>query len=492
MRLRNWLLLLAVLAVGTPYRGTAASADPNQAARKCRTAIAKGAKLITGTGLATLDSCHKRRDQGKFQGDCNVLDGTPNFSRAETRAQGLIDATCRSGDPVRANYPGDDVSGVVEQGLSAVLTESAQGVQGLPDILPDPGDRKAHARCHAAIGKARSTIVREIVARSTTCQKRLDKQATSFTFLDPQCRVGQAGSSGRAAVAITKACGSLTGPDVGSCDALPDCVIQAATLTGQSAAANVYGAFECGDGIVQAGEQCDDANTVDGDECTNSCKRARCGDGVVETGVEQCDDGNRFDNDACRNDCTLPVCGDGKLAEGVEECDDGNTAAGDGCSPDCHFEIVNCGSGGADVTVALKFEPLAVPDLSGVTVDLGYPQGTVDLPGTGAAVGSRVTDLAGKGLLSPNDHHCGSPPACPTPPDPELPGADDTLTVVYTTVGNTLTPGDLARGRFDCAAGTGLLPQNFACIVRDAVDSFGNSIPGLVACTASIATAAGP
>src|SRR5437870_9190661 len=87
---RTSLLLLTVLAAATPHRGAAASADPYKAARKCRGAIAKGATLVTGVGLATLDSCHKRRDQGKFQGDCNVLDGNANFSRAEARAQGLI------------------------------------------------------------------------------------------------------------------------------------------------------------------------------------------------------------------------------------------------------------------------------------------------------------------------------------------------------------------------------------------------------------------
>ncbi|MFT3772004.1 MAG: DUF4215 domain-containing protein [Minicystis sp.] len=36
----------------------------------------------------------------------------------------------------------------------------------------------------------------------------------------------------------------------------------------------------------------------------------------------------------CRTDCTVPRCGDGILDAG-EVCDDGNTAGGDGCAADC-------------------------------------------------------------------------------------------------------------------------------------------------------------
>jgi cysteine-rich repeat protein len=37
---------------------------------------------------------------------------------------------------------------------------------------------------------------------------------------------------------------------------------------------------------------------------------------------------------ACRTDCTIPTCGDGRFDAG-EVCDDGNTVGGDGCSADC-------------------------------------------------------------------------------------------------------------------------------------------------------------
>ena len=67
-----------------------------------------------------------------------------------------------------------------------------------------------------------------------------------------------------------------------------------------------------------------------------------CGNGIVEAG-EECDDGNRTDGDGCSGFCGVetpapqPQCGNGTLEPG-EQCDDGNTMAGDGCDALCAFE----------------------------------------------------------------------------------------------------------------------------------------------------------
>ncbi len=96
---------------------------------------------------------------------------------------------------------------------------------------------------------------------------------------------------------------------------------------------------ECGNGIVEENEQCDDGNAVDGDGCESNCTTtpsATCGDGKLDP-AEQCDDGNNVDGDGCESNCkkTAPVtCGDGKLDPG-EECDDGNKVDGDGCEANC-------------------------------------------------------------------------------------------------------------------------------------------------------------
>ena len=97
----------------------------------------------------------------------------------------------------------------------------------------------------------------------------------------------------------------------------------------------------CGDGTVQDGESCDDGNQADGDGCSSACVAEVCGDGAKQP-AEECDDGNQADGDGCSSTCTLEACGDGIL-QGGEECDDGNAADGDGCSPMCTLEV--CGDG---------------------------------------------------------------------------------------------------------------------------------------------------
>lgn len=97
----------------------------------------------------------------------------------------------------------------------------------------------------------------------------------------------------------------------------------------------------CGDGIVQFTEQCDDGNTNNIDACSNACKRAQCGDAIVQAG-EECDDGNQDAFDACTNTCRVPRCGDGVVQVG-EECDDGNKTETDSCSNACKF--ARCGDG---------------------------------------------------------------------------------------------------------------------------------------------------
>ncbi len=98
----------------------------------------------------------------------------------------------------------------------------------------------------------------------------------------------------------------------------------------------------CGDGLLDAGEECDDGNQANDDACTNACHVAACGDGLVQLGVELCDDGNDDDSDACTTSCGPAGCGDGEPVA-PEECDDGNDDDGDQCSSAC-IEA-KCGDG---------------------------------------------------------------------------------------------------------------------------------------------------
>jgi cysteine-rich repeat protein len=73
-----------------------------------------------------------------------------------------------------------------------------------------------------------------------------------------------------------------------------------------------------------------------GPRCDVGAVESQCGDGVVQP-EEPCDDGNQVNGDGCDVNCTPSACGNGVVAPG-EQCDDGNTTAGDCCSPTCQFE----------------------------------------------------------------------------------------------------------------------------------------------------------
>ncbi len=70
------------------------------------------------------------------------------------------------------------------------------------------------------------------------------------------------------------------------------------------------------------------------------CTGINCGDGI-EDSDEQCDDGDTSNTDACTNDCEDAFCGDGYKWSGIEECDDGNIIPGDGCDNVCELEGVD-------------------------------------------------------------------------------------------------------------------------------------------------------
>lgn len=106
----------------------------------------------------------------------------------------------------------------------------------------------------------------------------------------------------------------------------------------------------CGDGIVDTSEQCDDgarnSDAVPG-ACRTSCRRASCGDGVIDDG-EECDDGVRNSDgvaDACRRDCRRPFCGDGVVDPTRQEvCDPAAPSNADGCpaGQDCLSDCSGC------------------------------------------------------------------------------------------------------------------------------------------------------
>lgn len=144
---------------------------------------------------------------------------------------------------------------------------------------------------------------------------------------------------------------------------------------------------DCGDGIVQATEACDDGNIEDGDGCAANClSREVCGDGILNPAAgELCDDGNTVGGDGCAADCkSIEICGNG-IRDVNEACDDGNTVPGDGCSGNCKSTEV-CGNGIVDINE--KCDDGGAPggcndDCQGGT---GCGDGAIDRDGNGNAL----------------------------------------------------------------------------------------------------------
>ncbi len=83
-------------------------------------------------------------------------------------------------------------------------------------------------------------------------------------------------------------------------------------------AATIGNKQQCGDGYCGNTESCSTCTIDCGD-----CAVPVCGNGIAEAG-EQCDDGNLVNTDDCLNTCLTPTCGDSYVWAGNETCDDGN------------------------------------------------------------------------------------------------------------------------------------------------------------------------
>ena len=91
---------------------------------------------------------------------------------------------------------------------------------------------------------------------------------------------------------------------------------------------------ECGNGVLDEGELCDDAG--DSELCDDDCSLPACGDGNTNIPFgEECDDANLVSTDSCTASCAVARCGDGNVHAGVEECDDANSDEHDRCTSDC-------------------------------------------------------------------------------------------------------------------------------------------------------------
>ena len=174
----------------------------------------------------------------------------------------------------------------------------------------------------------------------------------------------------------------------------------------------------CGNGAVEAPEQCDDGNGDDGDGCDNDCTvscttAADCDDGAPCNGAETCSGSGACaagsplgDGTSCGADlvcragaCATLGCGNA-VVDGEEQCDDGNTVDGDGCDNDCTFSC----SADADCDDANQCDGTEICDIAshtcsggmslsdGTTCDRDADAATRDLCIAGACLRSTCGD----------------------------------------------------------------------------------------------------
>jgi cysteine-rich repeat protein len=99
--------------------------------------------------------------------------------------------------------------------------------------------------------------------------------------------------------------------------------IAALLATGCIDWSSLYGGV-CGNGRVEAGEECDDGDRDDTDACPSTCSWARCGDGFVRAHVEECDTAST-DASSCGASCLSCSGPDDFLARSAQGDDAGTS-----------------------------------------------------------------------------------------------------------------------------------------------------------------------
>jgi cysteine-rich repeat protein len=392
-------LVVGILA-GVPAPGAAQLSVQEQA---CVTTFNQSLRKVLKAQTGVIRRCLSDFAAGRLTGmtpeACVRSDRSGDLSRAAQKAVDKTSQKCGVLAPAFGFTPMD--SALVTSVLSQIdLLHDAMGRDLDTALISNPTDASCQALVSGALLKCQDRRLREFLA----CQKAglRNGSLTDAAALAARCLGvggnGQPDPNGR----IRRDCETAVGGDLalrcwrtdlaaafapcatGDVTAAVECLRSKSAceacqlLNGVDGLARDCDLFddgdgangscgrECGDGILQGDEVCDDGNSFDGDGCSATCTieggwtcsgtpsvcTPKCGDGTLDPG-ELCDDGNRHDGDGCSSACVVEngyscsgqpsvcvhKCGNRTIdsADG-EACDDGNTANGDGCSNTCQVE----------------------------------------------------------------------------------------------------------------------------------------------------------
>jgi cysteine-rich repeat protein len=240
------------------------------------------------------------------------------------------------------------------------------------------------------------------------------------------------------------------------------------TVDGDTCSSDCRFGVGCGNGHIDVNalgeqlEECDDGvlNNGSDKDCRSDCVINRCGDNKINTNGthhEDCDDGDQIDTNGCTNACKVAACGDGILGL-TEECDDHNVMNGDGCSSSCKKEFCGDGTTNNNNTTANTHEDC---DTTTTSADCNF---------------NCTTPRCGDGIVNPSF----SPTALGAEQcDPPSAALGCSLACRFEHCGNgVVDPGEECDGTANCSAdchrqecGNGILDPGEECDDKNASDS---------------------
>ncbi|MBL4686837.1 MAG: hypothetical protein JKY37_19725 [Nannocystaceae bacterium] len=260
-----------------------------------------------------------------------------------------------------------------------------------------------------------------LLGLASACAKGADPDSNGFTFGgDANPSTNQPVNSG------TSADSGTDDGDTGSRDTTSNSQQGTAGSTESNADEGASG--DCGNGVIDADEQCDGTDVGGGDclaqgfaggtlgctaQCTidtTSCVDTVCGDGVLQRG-ETCDCG--MGGSVCTaaqlgaQTCTaLPAPGGGNYSGGSL-----------GCTPQCEFDAsacTYCGDGMINAAEACDGVQIA----GQTCTSQGFDAGTLSCAGTCVFETSLcINYVCGDGTCDPDEDSCTCPGDCPDDPN---------------------------------------------------------------------------
>jgi len=230
-----------------------------QDAPKCAAAVGSEVRALGKFAAQGQDKCHGLANKvAVVSGFCNDVNGAPltvvdggKYVKARSKSLDKLhgpSGKCPSpqADAALDVLPGGNLVNKLGS-IEELVTERGDTVLGGANLGGDANK----IRCFKAISATRRAVADKMMNTAITCQK---KNASPGQALLPTCLDDTSLASFLAARsnALQAACTGLSGAQVGSCEPLPDCVIEAALAEGKVLASHAYPGETCTKGTPAA------------------------------------------------------------------------------------------------------------------------------------------------------------------------------------------------------------------------------------------------